>query len=517
MKIPQALPDETLFSRLCRHFTMTGYSTEQYLKIFFGNHKISIHPFLNANLPRLSTYSASESALELRRTQTLIPLFSYYVSAHREEINDLSLSSDDLVRACQIVCFREHEALSLKFCAKCAKADVKKHGVTYWHRGHQIPGVEACHKHKTWLEHQALPPRPHIAKQFFPPENVKARKCTQLSYEFAKYSKRILDALTEGEKIEHNFAYELTERGYMTASGRLWRKRFSADMFAFISSLKYPVSTLLPNASDDLKYWTPIFKSSGNQHPFKHLLLNFWLESTPKNAKVKSLEIIKEDKSIIEKRCCVLLQQGNSMVEVSRLTGKSRCYIKHLALRKKIPVNLKPRVLTEELKAKIVKMAHKGFHRYAIAKKFNVSAGSVEMMISTTLGLVQWRQRCKEESMCRRYKAKIIRFTTTFSEALRKHIKVECSDAFFWLYLHEPKWLEKNLPEPTVIVYKNSVDWHQRDIELANVTTKLLDHQLHQISRTELDKALGGHGWLIKYKEKFPLTMTVVTQYLNCS
>ncbi|WP_369007758.1 hypothetical protein [Psychromonas sp. B3M02] len=44
------------------------------------------------------------------------------------------------------------------------------------------------------------------------------------------------------------------------------------------------------------------------------------------------------------------------------------------------------------------------------------------------------------------------------------------------------------------MVYKNSVDWHERDIELVNVTTKLLDRQLYPISRTELDKALGGHG-----------------------
>ncbi|WP_220149706.1 Mu transposase C-terminal domain-containing protein [Psychromonas sp. B3M02] len=160
-------------------------------------------------------------------------------------------------------------------------------------------------------------------------------------------------------------------------------------------------------------------------------LIKDWLESTINNNKVESLELIKEDKNTIEKHCCELLRQGNSMIEVSRLTGKSRCYIKHLALRKKIPVNLKPRVLTEELKAKIAKMAHKGFHRYAIAKKYNVSAGSVEMVISTTLGLVQRRQRCKEESMCRRYKTKIMRFRMTFSEALRKHIKIECSDAFF--------------------------------------------------------------------------------------
>lgn len=513
MQIPQALPDETLFSRVSRHLTITGYSTEQYLKMFFGNSKASIHPFINANLIALSTH-CTESADELRRTQTLIPLFSHYVSAHRNVINNLSLNAEGLLRACQIVCFREYEDLSLKFCAECVKDDIKKYGVSYWHRNHQMPGIEACHKHKVWLEHQPLPPRPHITNQCLPSPNSTARRCSQLASDLAKYSKQVLDALTTGKGIEYNYIEELTKRGYVTTSGRLWAKRFSKDMFYFISKLKHPTSPLLPGSNDDLKYWSQILKNKGNQHPFKHLLLSFWLESTSYSILRSPSIPEKEDKDKIEQSCCDLLMRGNSMAEVSRVTGKSRCYIKHLALRKNVPINLKPRILTEVLKSKIVKMAYKGFHRFAIAKQFSVSSGTVEMMISVTSGLVQRRQRCKEESMCRRYKAKVIRFKNHTSGILRKHIKIECSDAFFWLYLHEPEWLEKNLPEPTKIIYKNCVDWHQRDIELADITSKLLDQQVEKVSRTELDRLLGGHGWLIKYKEQLPITMSVYAQYL---
>lgn len=64
---------------------------------------------------------------------------------------------------------------------------------------------------------------------------------------------------------------------------------------------------------------------------------------------------------------------------------------------------------------------------------------------------------------------------------------------------------------------KNKVDWHQRDIEVADIAKKLLNQYLGNtiMSRTELDRLLGSHGWLIKYKGKLPITMAVYEQYLK--
>jgi hypothetical protein len=516
MRLPMALPDEILFSRISRHLSITGYRVEQYLKIFIGSSRASIHPFLNAHLLTISKY-CSESAIELRQTQTLIPLFSHYVSEHRKQINNLSLSADDLVRACQLICFREHEVLSLKFCPACAQEDMKSYGVSYWHRSHQIPGIEACYKHRVWLEHQELLQRPHISNQCLPPTTTSSKQSSSLAWQLAKYSKNVLDKLSNESYKGRNFIDELIGKGYITASGRLWRTRFSTEMFEFVSKLKYPEKSLLPSSIKDLKYWSLILKNKGNQHPFKHLLLGFWLEKTrDKHVNpTSSKDQICDDKESIEQRCCALLIKGSSMAEVSRITDKSRCYIKHLALRKNIPINLKPKILTEELKRKIIKMAYKGFHRFAIAKQFGVSSGTVEMMISTPSGLVEWRQRCKAESRCRRYKVQLIRFKKNNPDALRQQVKEKCGAAFFWLYLHEKEWLEIHLPEATKPIYKNRVDWHQRDVELADIITKLLEQHLEKVTITELDRLLGRHGWLIKKRDELPITMAVYAQHLK--
>ena len=40
----------------------------------------------------------------------------------------------------------------LRFCPLCAEGDLKQFGECYWHRIHQVPGVEICPTHLIWLE-----------------------------------------------------------------------------------------------------------------------------------------------------------------------------------------------------------------------------------------------------------------------------------------------------------------------------------------------------------------------------
>src|SRR5690606_5310977 len=127
---------------------------------------------------------------------------------------------------------------------------------------------------------------------------------------------------------------------------------------------------------------------------------------------------------------------GFSMAEVARQTGRSRCFVKSIALRHQIPVNLSPKKITEAIQTIVVRLAFKGFHRQAIAQQLGLSVGSVELIISTTNGLVEYRKRCKAESMCRRYKCQIIRFIRNNPNACRAEIKKSCEAAYFWLYQH---------------------------------------------------------------------------------
>ncbi|HDL6976182.1 TPA: hypothetical protein PXM11_003300 [Yersinia enterocolitica] len=70
----------------------------------------------------------------------------------------------------------------------------------------------------------------------------------------------------------------------------------------------------------------------------------------------------------------------------------------------------------------MIQLARKGFHRKEIARRFNISKGSVEIIISTTNGLVDFRKKCKFESKRRSYKCQIIRFIQNNPYACRQDI-----------------------------------------------------------------------------------------------
>ena len=43
----------------------------------------------------------------------------------------------------------------MRYCPLCAAADREQHGETYWHRKHQLPGVEICLEHRCRLENSS--------------------------------------------------------------------------------------------------------------------------------------------------------------------------------------------------------------------------------------------------------------------------------------------------------------------------------------------------------------------------
>lgn len=115
-------------------------------------------------------------------------------------------------------------------------------------------------------------------------------------------------------------------------------------------------------------------------------MIGFFLEHVDLFCKGKNrneLEYKKPDSSASSDKCKKLLSQGLSMAEASRRTGKSRCFIKALAIRSNISLNLRPRKITVSVKENILLLAQKGFHRKEIARRWGVSVGSVETLISS--------------------------------------------------------------------------------------------------------------------------------------
>jgi hypothetical protein len=516
MQLPTTLPDETLFSRYVRHITILGMREKDYLKRLLNKPRASIHPYLTIGITKASLIS-EENPLKIYTEQTLGRFFSYFMPHRATDIYSSMLADDGNLafRACQLVSFKESEELSLKYCPICAKEDMSCYGVSYWHLTHQVPGVEACPSHKVWLIHHKLPERPHLKLQLLPITSDEAQICSELSYEFARFTDELLrrTAVTNDSFDQNHLLTRIQERGYTLGEKRFKRVELTSDLFNFIKGLKHNDPNLLPFSEDDYRYLSYLLSGEVSQHPFKYLLVDFWLNNTTKSVKAElaekmgTLEKVKNEN--VARQCVKLLKQQESLAEISRCIGKSRCYVKSVALKKNIPFQKKPYILTDSIVKQIIILAYKGFHRKVIARNFHISTGSVEQIISSEPGLVERRRRYKFESKRRRYKAQILRTLKQQPLAIKQEIKKACYAAFHWLYAHEKAWLNSTLPSPAKPIVRSKVNWEKRDIELAPKVSTIMHNINGAISLTTLDTALSGHGWLIRMQHKLPITMAI--------
>ena len=285
MNLPKTLKGEMLYSRFIRHMTILGVSESEYLGCLLKKPRASIHPYLTIGIKNAAKIS-DETTLKIFRQQTLGKYFSYFLPVYADTIYQSLLNNDAsaATRASQVACFKQSEVLSLKFCPRCAEQDIETYGVTYWHVVHQIPGIEACWKHQIYLVHKELPPRPHIKPNLLPSIGVKSDKCPMLVFKFAKFSHQLFNGIKNGNDTFFYSHEALIERlfnlGYVTRKKRFLRKHLSSDFFEFVRRLEPDQSSLFPQSEVDHRYLSYLLSAKSVQHPFKAMLMDFWLMVT---------------------------------------------------------------------------------------------------------------------------------------------------------------------------------------------------------------------------------------------
>lgn len=521
MLLPQSLPDETVCSRLIRYRLCSGKIQSQFLRPLFGKHKIVLHPYLTAYLEDIAR-TFGEDADNIIEKQTLFPIFAFYLPQYSEAIKQAQLGNNGalVLRECQLPSFKGKVPFVIKSCPICVKQDIYDHGVAYWHRTHQIPGITACAKHKVLLTQIDLGALLRLHYDFLPQLTQDIVSAPKKEILLANFSVELLSLLETSNRIipmTEIYRDKLAKLGFVTKQARIRREKLMKCFVDFWQDLTRRSNSIFPASFNDYGFLRGLLDNKSPQHPFKHLLFASWLFDSPDELFL-TLEPESERKTVcnnlnlnepkdLEISILNLLQSGYSQAEVSRLTGKSRCYLKRIAALNGTNLNLHPKSLTTSVKKEILQFAESGVHRALIASKLNISIGSVEQEISNCPGLVKRRKRCHFESKRRKCRVKIAQYIRINPHVLRKDVKQYCNAEFYWLYQNDRNWLEENLPVAMKAKQHSSVDWQQRDIELSEKVKDLLSSLDEAVSRTALDKLLGGHGWLIKHRNKLPLTM----------
>lgn len=155
---PEIYPDELVYSVLARFYVHNGYIS--YLSCFneiylSGRVRPDIE-FMNQIVPEMRWQFEKQIPWEqVIWRHTMYPYYSRFADKDKRE--EAWLAMEHMGKGESIVQPKFSRILSLpqsgeekyclKYCPICAKRDRELYGETYWHRRHQVRGLEICHEH----------------------------------------------------------------------------------------------------------------------------------------------------------------------------------------------------------------------------------------------------------------------------------------------------------------------------------------------------------------------------------
>jgi hypothetical protein len=157
---PDPYPDELLYSVCARFSYRTKYlGNKAYtLKELFGNRCATATIALPCHLEHLVSVLPPGHSYTVERLinyNTLLPFYRPFLPPERvmrlqEMMRGASSQAAHLISGTTPSSIRSPNWL--RFCPICTEDDKKRLGEGYWHRLHQLPGVEVCPIHKVFLE-----------------------------------------------------------------------------------------------------------------------------------------------------------------------------------------------------------------------------------------------------------------------------------------------------------------------------------------------------------------------------
>lgn len=153
---PSIYPDELLYSQLARYYAKTGYLAYTFAAEDLFQSK-TIRPdieFLNAYTPEaLQMITRTMTIEDVVMQHTMFPYYGRFIPPERRQkaFDSLVSMGTEYHNLLSIPKRKDRISRHLRYCPECVKDDRQKYGETYWHKVHQMVGVNICPLHHCHL------------------------------------------------------------------------------------------------------------------------------------------------------------------------------------------------------------------------------------------------------------------------------------------------------------------------------------------------------------------------------
>ncbi|MEK3880142.1 TnsD family Tn7-like transposition protein [Paenibacillus sp. FSL M7-0420] len=159
---PPPFPDELLYSVCARYHARSGNENVKLtMRDLFGKRSVcAVTDFpghlndLYLRIPRQAISIAT-----LLNNHTLLPYFRPYISPERYEgVTEDMVYGDgrSIYMKMGLVANGVKPLFHLRYCTSCVKENREVYGVAYWHRCHQLTGVDVCPVHNSCLQSSSI-------------------------------------------------------------------------------------------------------------------------------------------------------------------------------------------------------------------------------------------------------------------------------------------------------------------------------------------------------------------------
>ncbi|XHX76328.1 MAG: TnsD family transposase [Stenomitos frigidus ULC029] len=299
---PDPYPDELLYSICARFHQRVQYPNKKgTMRELFGDEAVIAVVDLPSNLGSLVLalpLGSPHTVERLINRHTLFPFFAPFL--HPEQAQQLLADMEGargpaIKMRSGVMASTVQPPEWLRFCPLCVQQDKQKFGESYWHRLHQLPGIEVCTEHNVCLlDSQVRIQNPQTRHEFVAAEQgiqlPKSRSFSLLnSYheillKIAQDAAWLLKQTTFPSGLEvlsKRYRELLAERGLATYSGRVRVSELLREFSQFYpNDLLQSLQCEIDTESQHNWLFRLVRSPKGSQHPLHHLLLMQFLGHT---------------------------------------------------------------------------------------------------------------------------------------------------------------------------------------------------------------------------------------------
>lgn len=548
--MPQWLPNETFFSLASRYHAISGNRLPSHtnLALFGHRHWGSQHDFpTHLDQFVLRTEGRMGSANTLATAHTILP---FYLPLRSDADGKAALESlkgppnGMLKYRLGILTSRFRANHPLKACPACMKEDVTEHGLAYWHRFHQFPGVWVCLRHSELLQEATMKstgvgrfgwllPTADIMRPAI--NNVAGIHPNDDLARFARLVDQWIQLSPGAVNVE---AMGVTYRSAISALGLLKDRHAIASKYCQAITLlrAAPELAALPATPHDalpqINRW--LFSPRGNTHPLRHLSFIFWLfndwptfwktyerlatSGATDIGQISAREIPRQDpraSALVD-----LIRAGSSASAAARAfdvdTGTAIAW----AAREGIPTKRRPKTLKDNKYAALITDLQAGVGKAEAAARHGVSLQSVTRLLRAEVGLHKaWHEArlSLARTLARStWQETIIAFAAEGVTTVRRQEPA----TYAWLYKNDRDWLVASCADIAPAQRRMAaprVDWDSRDAWIANEVRRVaaqlaLDSKVRHVRLWQLYQGIPELKAKLGALDRLPLTQQVISE-----